>query len=652
LATSLLPAVSNSLRNPFARFFRTTSIFVLILALLLPSTAPAWSLVTPLSGSGALSAPAAQCADILGIRQDAEQLAAWRKSGANNPELNELRAHTLRRILQGTVQVQIAENRLQTEQAYTYDVLDRETRKINTVNQLFTIANFLQFGVLYTIEPFSRIQKLFIQSAICTTVGGGIGLALPLANIWYNKHAKAKNLAPPTYMGHLVNGKPVDGSGMPTFVAGYLDSVEPGSNVTRREALNEIWKQRYHADMNKKETLCGLDDGKPKSIFVLNSRIVLLWSLYTTIQGFDRELLTLLDEVSGYKSGQRLLGDTKTLPAAVLGGQADEAVRLLNLESVVAELKSLNNDPNPSDRKTELQIILMEKILAAYLDMRIGADRCQEELNYQIDVVLAQMNARKGKFLQKTFEANFLQTNTLGTNAGYQYLRGNARAGNELFAIANSTGILITTVSLIATHGGWRKNESAPNSLADLFDLRANEKHGFSPLVWNFLNSPGPDTKGKTRREYLQEKWKNEAVSTIDITQKRNQEKLGSMPSCKWDTIKLVSNRVALLSALQEQMGQFDVCLLELLRKAWPETRMASQAGTINDSYAAAAAKVLGVQNLTSDSKLDARSRLLLARHVLEGFLEAANDADLIGQEIIVENQVMSRMIRHRDMVI
>jgi hypothetical protein len=408
--------------------------------------------------------------------------------------------------------------------------------------------------------------------------------------------------------------------------------------------------------MQKRETLCGIDDGKSKSLFVLNSRIVLLWSLYTAIQEFDKDLLALLDQVSDYHGSQQAQLST-TAATTGLGPRANEAARLLHLESTVAELRSLSGGAENNRTRTSLQLALMENVLAGYLDMRIAADRCQEELNYQYDVVLAQMTARRGKFLQKTYEANFIQTNTLGTTAGLNYLKGNARAGDELFIVGNSIGTMITTVSLLATQGGWRKNECGPNSLADFFDLRANTQHGFSELVWNFLNSPANDTSGKTRRDHLQEVWKSNAVTNMDIKKRTNVEKLASMPSCKWDTINLVNNRIALLSALREELGHFDVELLSLLRQAWSEpiVTMSTEVQLKESTGANTAIKLLGVQALVADSGNDQtnqHNKLLLTRSVLEGFLDANADADVLGREILIESQVRNRMIRQRDKAI
>jgi hypothetical protein len=622
--------------------------------------------VAAFSSDELLSADAAQTADILGIRREAEQIVSLRRSRSfsesERHQFNTHRALVLRKVFEAVLQVKSAENRLELEMAYAYDVLSRERRKIDTVNQLFNGFNFAQLSVLYGfIEPYSRLKEQFIQSAVGTCVGSGLAIGLPLLNIMYNKFAKASHLAPPEFLSHILDGKPVDGSDLPPLVARYLDSPVPGgSSSTRREILNSLWKQRYHADMDKKESLCGINDEKGKSTFVLNTRIVLLWSLYTAVQNFNGNLLSLLNQVADSRIAAEQPSNTRISATSGLGGGAAEAARLLQLESVVGELRSLDTGGSDAERKRELRIFLLERLLSGFLDIEGAADRCQQDLNYQYDVVLSQMTARRGKFLQKTYEANFIQTGTIGACAGWSYLKGYSKAGNQLFIIADAIGVGITTLSLLASHGGWRRNQSEPNSLADFFDLQASSKNGFSPLVLNYLNSAAPErADGKSRRQYLLEVWSKKRVVNIDVKKASNLEKLGSMPSCKWDTIKLVLNRIALLSSLREQFQQFDAELLELLRNAWPETIAASS----DDSSLPlspsgnAAAKLLGITGLVAgvingNSDDDESSKLLITRHVMESFLNASADSNLLGHEIVLESQMVNRMDRQKDMAI
>lgn len=618
-----------------------------------------WFLMSPAHAVGLnLSPQAAQLADIIGIRRETEAIVSLHQNGPvsdnDRNQLNSYRALVFRKILQAVLEVQNAENRLEMEMAYTYDVLAREQRKINTVNQLFTSFNFLQFGIIYTIQPRSRIHKQFKQSAILGSIASGVGLGLPVINIFYNKYfAKAHNVAPPEYMAHMIDGKPVDGSNLPLFVKRYFDFEAPGTNATRRELLNEIWKKRYHADLAKKETLAGIDDKKSVSTFVLNRRIVLLWSMYTAVQSLNKDLLSLLNQVRG--TDQIAAGAPPS--STTYSGSAEEAARLLKVEPLVAELNSLNSSGVENERTRELRLTLCETILAAFLDMQLAADRCQEELNYQYDVVLAQMTARRGKFLQNTYRANFIQQNTLGEWAAWSYMKNYNKAGNELLIIAGAIGLAINTISLLATHGGWKKNESPPNSLAEFFNLETGAT-GFSPLVSSFLNSASARSGGKSRRQYLNDIWSDKSIAHVNLDNPKTRAKLGSMPSAKWDTIRLVRNRIALLNSLREQFGQFDSELLALLKKSWPKTpqQQVANAGDnldLNPS-AAATSRILGVEQLVVSAKIrnNEDAKMLLTRDVFEAFLDTTASTNVIANQIIIEEQVLDGMIRQRDTAI
>ena len=505
------------------------------------------------------------------------------------------------------------------------------------------------------IEPYSNINGKFTQAAICTTVGAGVGTLLPVIGIFYNKYAKASNLAPPAFMSHYLNGKPVDGSNLPPLVMRYLDSPAPGESRSRREVLNTVWNQRFKADMAKKETLFGIDDGKARNQFYLRNRMVLLWSLYTAIGGFNNDLLSLLNQVRDSRSGESQPLNASISSSSGLGGGADEAARLLHLEPVIVELNALNASAGDSELKRELQITLLETLLWGSLDMAVASDTCQKELNYQYDVVLAKLTARQGSVQQKLYEANFIQTGALSAIAGYCFLKGYSRTGSEIFLTLDGLGLGFTAASFMALNGGWRKNATEPNSLADFFDLKPSSQKGFSPLVMTYLNSPSPSRNdGKSRRQCLLEFW-SKNVATFDLKNRRSLEKLSSMPSCKRDTIKLVLNRIALLSSLREQFNEFDGQLLDLLRKVWPVTITASSPG-VNSGLcrsADAAATLLGVQALlTKDVQLDKNAKLLITRQVLDGFFSMNADADVVGHEINLEYEVLDRMVRQRDRII
>lgn len=613
-----------------------------------------------------LSAGAAQTAEILGIRKDVEEVVALRRmqvlSSTQRQQLTLKRAFVLRRIFEAVLQVNAAKSQLELELEYAYNILSREQRKSNTINQLFNIVNFAQLSTFYGFfEPYSRLHEQFKQSAIGTCVGSGLAIGLPVLNMLYGKYSRGSNLTPPQFLSTVIDGKPVDGSNLPPLVMKFLDSpvIGTGNNQSRREILSSVWKERYHVDMSKRETLAGIDDNKRRKPFILNTRIILLWSLSTTIDVFNKDLLCLLNEARTSQHSSITTSSSRISPTLGLDGGASEAARLLQLEPVLAELKLLQASSDNSERKKELQITLLETLLSGFLDMHVAANKCQEEINYQYDVVLSQMYARRGRFLQKTYEANFIQTGTIGACAGWSYLKGYSKAGNELFIIADAIGLGLTTVSLMGTHGGWRRNQSPPNSLADFFNLRSADEQEFSPLVQSYLNSASPKrSDGKTRREYLLDVWNQRHIAYVNLKSPRNLEKLASMPSCKWDTIGLVNNRIALLTSLREQFWQFDEDVLDLLRKSWTDPAVkpsSSGARLALNPSAEGAAELLGVQGLMSaanSGEIDENSKLLITKTVLEGFLDAQVDANIIGHEILLESQILDRMNRQKNLAV
>jgi len=608
---------------------------------------------------GALTADAAQAADILGIRQEAEQIIAMRKAGvgsaADRHQFNNYRALVVRKVFEADLQTQVAESRLEFEIAYAYDAIMRQQRKENTVNQLLNTANFTQFGVLGILAGVCDLKEKFIWESTLGLVSAGVGTSLPILGMIYSKQAKASHLTPPAFMAPYVNGKPVDGSDLPPLVVRYLNSAAPGETRTRKEILSASWKERFKADMSKKETLLGIADGKRRSQGYLSNRLVLLYSLYTNIEGFNSDLLSLLNQVRG-SSFDYSPSSTRISASPGLGGGADDAVKLLHLESVVAELQSLNTTGGDSEQKRDLQITLIETLVSAGLDMAVAGDRCQKEINYQVDVVLAGLTDRQAAFMQKLYEVNFIQGGTFGSIASTLFLKHKSNQAGIVLLISGSIGLGLTGLSFFALKGGTSKNTIGPNSLADFWDLRPPGEKGFSPLVWAYLNSTSPSrSDGKSRRQCLMESWERNSVVTMSLKDKRSLEKLAGMPSAKRDSIKLVLNRIALLSSLRQQYNEFDVELLDLLRKAWPVT-LAADTPEINSGIspsANAAATLLGIQGLkAARESSDQNAKLLVTRQVLEGFLSMITDADLVGHEIDVEFKVLDRMERRRDRVV
>lgn len=605
---------------------------------------------------GALTSDAAQTADILGIRQEVEQIISMRRSGAGlsgeRHQFNSLRAHVLRKIFEADLQNQSAESRLEFEIAYAYDAIAREQRKESNIKQTLNAVNFTQFGVFSLVTSSEGLHNQFGYQSTQSLISGGIGTVLGGASMLYGKVAKASHLKPPEFMWQYVNGKPVDGSELPPLVVRYLDSREPGESRTRREILNAAWKQQYKADLADRKTLAGIDDGKNRSSGYLYNRLSLLSFLYNTIAGFNSDLLSLLNQVRGTATVDSLSNTKVDYSTATTSG-ADDAARLLHLEPLLAELNSLKPGEEP-ERERELHITLLETMVSGGLDMAVAGDRCQKEFNYQSDVVLAQLNGKQGAFMQKLYEANFIQGGGFGSTAGGLFLTHHVKPAAVTLRVSGGIGLILTGLTFYGMRGFSRKTDTGPNSLADFFNLRQDK--GFSPLVMNYLNSPSPKRNdGKSRRQWLIDLWTNNSVATVNLKDQRSLECLGNMPSCKKDRVKLVLNRISLLSSLRQEFNEFDLELLELLRKAWPVT-IAPSSSDVNSKLspsANATAVLLGVQGLIPNNEQpDENAKLLITRQVLEGFLAMISDADLVGHEIEVELKAADRLERQRDRIV
>lgn len=604
---------------------------------------------------------ALQAAEILGIKNEVTRLKDLHDQGvrAGEEELT-LRALVLRKILLGFLEVRKACNKTEVELAYTYDMMQREQKKNQFINELLNLFNFAQLSVLYTLEPRSRIHKQFTQSGIMTTVSAGVGTGVSTLGVFYNKFHRTGDLAPPKFMAPFLTGGPVNGIGLSSIIDRYLDLSEPGSQLSRRQEMYELWKKRYGIDIAKNPTIGAINDGKKKNPGILPTRLLLLWSVHTYVQDFDEDLLTLLHLVrSTDPTVPKSPTDLKTIG---LSKGADEAAHLLRITPQIEELVRSKNDSPDSVRRLELETELLEGVLNGMLEIRIAADKVDEELNYAFDVVLNSLLSRRGKFLQLTYEANFIQNGIFGSTAGWCYLNKYTKAGNMMFLISSGIGTLLTAVSLAGMHGGWRKIDTGPNSLAAFLNM--GQEYKFSPMVSEFLNTAAPDSpNGKSRKDYLLDIWKKFRVSNMSLENQKNREKLAAMPNVKSDTIKIVTNRISLLQSLKAGLEEFDIELYQLVGETeatspTASTRIADTSDEGLTRPAAEIAKLLDVQGPLDNVRSGAtglaklRMQTMITRRIVQAQLDVRRTVDELDKEIAIEQQQLDKLNRQRDMAV
>lgn len=613
---------------------------------------------------------ALQLAEIMGVRPQVERLIALESrditDAAERQAAVALRAYVLRKIQLAFLQARLACNGAERELAYTYALMQKQQRRQDSVNEYLNLINFARLSTFYTMEPYARIHHQFKKSAFYTTVSGPIGLFIPIVGIYYNKFARIKGCEAPKNLAHLIGGGPVDARGLPETIGKFMDSKAQGSSQTRRQEMYAEWKQRVGADINNPKTLGDLTDGKGKSIGALNRRIVLLWSLHTHLEEFDDSLFSLMNLVRlnppGFQSaeGMKALG---------FSNGAIEAARLLKIQPVVEELTQLNRRGDSSLRKLELQTQFLERVLAGLMEMKLATNKIDAELNYAYDVVLANLLMRRGKSLQMNYNANFIQSGTFGSIAGLLYYKQSPKPGNLMFVISDGIGTALSVLALWQMRGGKRKVDTPPNSLADFFVLREPGADSFCPLVWDFLNSPAPDSKdGKSRRQHLLEVWEREKVATVNLENKANQEKVAAIHKSKQDTIAVVRSRINLLGSLKARLESFDGELYDLVTQTDPQTTAYVNRG--NEELCASLSKagkgaacLLGiepeVENLlnakgtnASSSQDNLPAKLSVTAKVLTAGLDVRKTMDSLDKQICMEQQTMDRLVRQRDLVV
>ena len=605
-----------------------------------------------------------QTAEILGVRAEVERLLYLKStSDASREEIVQLRGILLRRILRGVLEVRQYCNMVDLERAYTYDIMQKEQRRQALVGQLFTLASFAQLATFYTMEPYMRMQEQFVTSATFTTISGSLNTGISTLSRLYGSVAKASHVAPPAVLGNLVTGSPVDASKMPPLLNKYFDATVPGLDKSRRDALFSHWRERYRIDASNPENLCSLADKKKASLNLLRSRILLLWSLRTAVLQFDHDLLALLRLIGSP------LGEIST-SAPDSTANTSEVVRLLKLGPYIDELNRLKRSGTNHQRVNDLDAYVLQKTLEGTLEIQAAADKVDEDLYYNYHIILSDLERSRAKSLQLNYDANFLQSGILGIVAGKLYLSRHTFAGNQMFVISGSNGTALTLLAALQQHGFWRKADTGPNSLAQLLDLHPQEDYKFSSFVSQLLNSPLPDsTDGKSRRELLNEAWRMSHVTTLNLDSTKNQRAVAAMPTHKYDTIKVVKNRITLLHSLMKELESFQNQTLAILNSTTTTEDEQVGQSTIVDAglsgHAREAAKLLGIESEvnrlvelkksgTFDSYADETERLKLqiVRKVQTTGLQLRVLSAQFDREITIEKQALDRVTRERDLTV
>ncbi|MFA6208623.1 MAG: hypothetical protein WCT03_12550 [Candidatus Obscuribacterales bacterium] len=257
---------------------------------------------------------------------------------------------------------------------------------------------------------------------------------------------------------------------------------------------------------------------------------------------------------------------------------AKEAAQLLGLMPYVQKLYELkathNSEPGVmSDEQLALRVQLLDKILEQSLEVRVVADRIDRELAWTY-TGKGMLEGQRQKRLNYLFTANFMQGGILGVLSGPQFLSHHPNTGGELLLVASSVGLLLSSLSLVASRSGTKKMDGEQTVLADVYSLNQSGSNPLTPgehdpvVVMKFLNSVPPNSiERKTRKEALIEAWKKGKYLRDHSETHLNKLAVVTPPGTKYrEDIKLLGDRIRMLYDVQWTIEQLDSELLELMR--------------------------------------------------------------------------------------
>lgn len=452
------------------------------------------------------SARANQTAQILGVSAELEALQG---GAADLATRDRLRAKIMNRILLGYLEVRETSDRIDVDLDNAYGAIAGLASRQQLGARLANTANFIQFGVLFTLGACLRLDKQFLAAKYLTNTTAGINLALSSLALYALHSGRDKRpVAAETLLA-------LHTSGLPTSVDRYLNSRPVGESRTRKELAIAEWRKRFDVD-----DYAALASAKAHRLGQLNDRLVILYSLNAQVEQFDDDLLALLQTI-----------------------QANEVRSVSDLDSV---------------RDADFNIDAFEKVLAGALEVRNFVDRVDREKHYQFDVVLSDMTRRRDRALTLNNIANFTQTGVIKSIAGAQFFKRNAPAGNRLLTVMSGLNILLATVGIYESRGGKRKIDTDTNVLASFFNLDVAPDRRVSPLIESYLQQ---------RRAELLTRWKQHHIIS-DTPGERTLSRLADTPENfgkKVDTIPFVRKRLRMMFDVRALVERLDDHLFQVV---------------------------------------------------------------------------------------
>ncbi|HEY9677655.1 MAG TPA: hypothetical protein V6C76_06585 [Drouetiella sp.] len=516
-----------------------------------------------------LKPDAVETAKLLDIeKQVAELISIRRKNGSKIATHQQLRLETLllEKILGGALEVRKAVDRVDREKHYQIDVVMSElTGHRDRFMHHCDVANFMQTGILKSIAGACFFSGQPNAGADLLQVVTSLNVVLAGASLAGSRGGKRKIDTIPNSLAQFINLTPPPEYHLSPLMYRFINSPSSdGKGESRKDQLIARWKHHGIADATEKSArlarlayMPSERDRKVDSISLASARLRMLFDVRTEMESFDIGLLALLRA-----------GDANP-------NSAVDETSLSFLRTAVENLRQGKSFYEAgSFAHIGERLFVTRHILMNSLDVRSAVERIDEELVTEY-TVQGEMISKMNKRIEITNAVNFLQSGVSGLVAGglgYKHSHAAQVAGNELDIVSGSTVIVLALYSMWQGRGGKRPYEAKPNMLGPVFNVPgAPDDQRFSTLVWTHLNSPATGdfaNNGITRKEWLLSHWKKDGVLTCDTTDAQTIQKLtatGAAHTQKSENLKLIKNRIYMLSELRTQVETLDAELLSMM---------------------------------------------------------------------------------------
>lgn len=262
--------------------------------------------------------------------------------------------------------------------------------------------------------------------------------------------------------------------------------------------------------------------------------------------------------------------DTEAEARGQMRTDAQEVAHLLKIEPLVEKLRlakqEQGSDGQMSHTVQYARLLCLWKIFIAMEEVRKVVSVINFELSHSYQTLDA-LTTKRNMTINMLNTFNFMQGGILGVvSKSISFKGGNPNDGKKVSEVGFSIGTVLPPISLFLPSIFHSDINSAPNTLAHIFNKSYRPSDFNHSYLWRFMDSPIPGSSDTLkRREILIKHW--EALSGLNAKNENNMNRLAAFNSGDknmTEDIRIVAQRIDLLQDLKTHLEEFDGSLFEL----------------------------------------------------------------------------------------